>query len=68
MTEEAIRTSVLTVASGTFRISDALSYMCPSIMPGHAGAPILRKMYAEKSPPKSMISEARNSQTPILAL
>src|SRR5438874_5667043 len=53
-----IRIAVFIVPTGT------LSNPCGH-MPG--GASIRKKMYAEKSPPKSITSEARKSQIPIFA-
>src|SRR5512138_3475717 len=54
---EVMSTVVLKVPIGTF------SNTC-----GHAGAPTRSKIYEENSAPKSIISEARNSHIPTLAL
>ena len=59
VTDDPMRTMVLSVASGTLRI------VAPS---GHSVAPVRRMMYDEKSAPNSMTSEARNSQIPSLTL
>src|SRR6266513_1733443 len=58
VTDDMIRIAVFIVPTGTF------SRPCGH-MPG--GASIRKKMYAEKSPPKSITSDARKSQIPILA-
>src|SRR5205814_7365554 len=58
VTDDMIRIAVFIVPTGT------LSNPCGH-MPG--GESILRKMYAEKSPPKSITSDARKSQIPIFA-
>src|SRR5215831_5369322 len=58
VTDDMIRIAVFIVPTGT------LSNPCGHI-PG--GASMRKKMYAEKSPPKSMTSDARNSQIPIFA-
>src|SRR5436309_14114863 len=58
VTDDMIRIAVFIVPTGT------LSKPCGH-MPG--GESIRRKMYAEKSPPKSITSDARKSQIPIFA-
>src|SRR5437763_17049697 len=59
VTDEAMRTNVLSVASGTLR----------NVQPrGHDAALLRSRMYDENSAPKSMTSDARNSQMPNLAL
>src|SRR4051812_46605463 len=57
VTDDAIRTNVLNVPIGM------LSKPC-----GHAVLPTRRSTYDENSAPKSMTSEARNSQMPTFAL
>jgi len=59
VTDEEIRSMVLSVASGTLRM------LAPR---GHSGAATRSKMYDEKSAPNSITSEAKNSQMPSLAL
>src|SRR5207245_11174298 len=58
VTEDMMRMAVFIVPTGT------LSNPCGHI-PG--GASSRKKMYAEKSPPKSITSDARNNQMPTLA-
>src|SRR5438067_6662973 len=59
VTLDRIRTKVLTVASGTLR----------NVQPrGQSGALLRNRIYVEKSAPKSITSDARNSQMPNLAL
>src|SRR5688572_2943852 len=55
VTDEAIRISVLSAASGTLRIAD---------WSGQLSAPIRSRAYAENSDPNSITSDARNSQIP----
>ena len=59
VTLDAISTNVLTVASGTFSSSHPR---------GQCGAPVRMRISDEKSAPKSMTSDARNSQIPSLPL
>ena len=59
VTLEMISTSVLMVASGTFRNSAPCS---------HVSAPIRSSTYVENSAPNSITSDARNSHTPSFAL
>src|SRR5438876_8212778 len=58
VTDDRIRIAVFMVPTGT------LSKPCGHI-PG--GASSRKKMYAEKSPPKSITSDARNNQMPTFA-
>ena len=55
VTDEAIRTTVLSAARGT------LSTSCCT---GHVGAPLRSNAYDENNDPKSITSDARNSQIP----
>src|SRR5262245_61035808 len=59
VTDEAMRTTVFKVASGTLTIDD---------WSGQVGAPVRRSAYEENSEPNSITSEARNSHTPSLGL
>src|SRR5918994_1626055 len=59
VTDEAMRMIVFSVASGTFRIDDCT---------GQLSAPTRSSTYEEKSDPKSITSDARNSQIPSFGL
>ncbi len=56
VTDEAIRTTVFSVASGTLSTS--------RLHPATIGAPVRSNAYDENNDPKSITSDARNSQIP----
>ena len=67
VTLERINITVLNVACGMVSFKRWIIEPCSPIG-GHTGAPVRSSMYAEKSPPKSMISEAKKSHIPSFEL
>ena len=57
---DRIKLNVFRVAKGMFK--------CVSPEGGQTGDPTLKRIYAENNPPNNIISDARNSQIPSLAL
>ena len=66
-TLERINITVLNVACGMVSFKRCIIEPCSPIG-GHTGAPVRSNMYAEKSPPKSIISDAKKSHIPSLEL
>ena len=57
---DRIKLNVFRVAKGMFK--------CVSPEGGQTGDPTLKRIYAENNPPNNIISDARKSQIPSLAL
>ena len=67
VTLDRINITVLNVACGMVSFNRCIIEPCSPIG-GHTGAPVRSNMYAEKSHPKSIISDAKKSQIPSFEL